>query len=60
MKVLCKWCVKFMMLLILIYKGRFKCKGDNNNLRNFKFYLRNRWNIINRSDIFLGDILLIV
>lgn len=60
MKVLCKWCVKFMMLLIVIYKCRLKRKRDNNNIKDVKFYLRNRWNVINGSGSFLVNKLLIV
>lgn len=57
MKVSRKRRVKSMMSPILTYKGRSKRKGDNNNLRNSKFHLRNRWNTINRSDTPSGDIL---
>lgn len=57
MKVSRKRRVKSMMSPILTYNGRSKRKGDNNNLRNSKFHLRNRWNTINRSDTPSGDIL---
>lgn len=57
MKVSHKRRVKSMMSPILTYKGRSKRKGDNNNLRNSKFHLRNRWNTINRSGTPSDDIL---
>lgn len=57
MKVSHKRRIKSMMSPILTYKGRSKRKGDNNNLRNSKFHLRNRWNTINRSGTPSDDIL---
>lgn len=42
---------------ILTYKGRSKRKRDNNNIKDAKFHLRNRWNVINGSGTPSVDIL---
>lgn len=57
MKVSRKRRVKSMMSPILTYKGRSKRKEDNNNLKDAKFHLRNRWNTINGSSTPSGDIM---
>lgn len=48
-KVSRKRCVKSMMSPIVTYKCRSKRKRDNNNIKDAKFHLRNRWNVINGS-----------
>lgn len=56
-KVSSKRRVKSITSPILIYKGRSKRKGYDDNLKDAKFRLRNSWNTINGSGTPSGDIM---